>query len=404
MRRLVALAAPLIAVAVLWNTLSIRASEGNPALAAQVRPGNEIILQRQALLAIPPEVAAGTALPPGALDETVRLGKASLKRSALTPNAAGVVAFASMLRQDSAAVGRLVAVQDRIGWRDRLLLLSAMMHFAGREQPTEAIGAMATLSRIQSTPDPAIFPAIITLSQYDEAMPALIDLLASAPAWRPRFMVVMGQLPENGPLFTRLIDGLLDRGVTIEPDELASFFIVNRTRLPLASQWDLWQRAYAGQGDAARGPLRDGDFEQLSGPPPYSWRVGELEGVTSAIAPRADGKPGQWLEALVDGDAEYEVASQYLTATPGPWTFAVTMDIDSDLTEKTAIAVRCLPDGPTLAERPVARPAGSTRQKLSFTVPAQGCSQQLLTISANRNLSETPFAVRLDDATLERAR
>ena len=240
MRRLVALAAPVMAVAVLWNTLSIKASETNPALAAQVRPGNEIILQRQALLAIPPEATTGTAIPPGALDETVRLGKASLHRSALTPNAAGVLAFATMLRQDDAALARLVEVQDRIGWRDRLLLLSAMLHYATREQPTEAIGAMATLSRIQSDPDPAIFPAIISLSQYDEAMPALIDLLASAPSWRPRFMVVMGQLPENGPLFTRLIDGLLDRGQVLDTDELAPFFIVNRTRLPLDSQWDLW--------------------------------------------------------------------------------------------------------------------------------------------------------------------
>lgn len=400
-KRLTVLAVPVLALVILWNTLTIRVAETNPDLAAQVRPGNEIILQQQALRAFPPITGLEGEASAQSLDPVIRHAQASLRRSALTPNAAGVLSFAAMIRQDRDRVGSLLAVQDQIGWRDRLLLVSGMVYHAEREEPAAAIAAMATLSRIQRTPDVSIFPAIISLSQYDEAMPALLDLLASKPLWRERFMVSMGEIPDNGPLFGRLIDGLLNRGTRFTVDELAPYFIVNRTRLPLADQWALWLRAYGGDAEAARPPLRDGDFEQISGPPPYSWRTGEFEGLSIALAPRSDGAGGQWLDAAVDGDAEYEIASQYLTAGPGQWTLSLDLAIDSDVRERVVVALSCLPGGPVLAEGENTANAAD-RLALSFRVPAQGCTQQWLRLTARPNLSDTPYVVHVDNVALER--
>jgi hypothetical protein len=386
---------------IVWNTISIMASKnGNLALAQILRPNSEIVLQSLAIAALPNLGDRRIDLSDDSYAKATFYASKALKRSAWTPGAIGTLAFSAVNRENIVQGRRLTALQPTIGSRDQLLLISILVHSAKQNDIGTGLFALETISRVRKSPDKALFPAILALGAQPETQSQIIDILNRNPLWRERFMISTGEQPANRDAFAKLIDGMIERRAKFRTNELVPFFLVNRNSLPLSDQLRRWQSLFGHTSKLS--PVRDADFEKLSGPPPYSWQFSSNVETQVNIVDRPLPAKGRWLSALLTGqDAQY-IVGQYITLTQGRWRLSAEMRIVSDDEETVRLVIRCLPDRSIILDSRFDSLSKVTTHQFKFTVENDNCPQQELSFSSEAKTNRAPFEFFLDDVYFEK--
>ncbi len=396
-KAIIALLAPL-GLLVVWNTASIALLDRNPSLAAKMRPGNELVLSKEARLSVAQMAPDQLVRDRRGLIEAEEASTAALAISPFTPGALGMLVFSKALLNKGRDAKVVSDAATSIGKRDRLLLVSRVMMAASKRDAKAAVANLDSLARVQRNPDRSLFPLILQLSADETFRPHMADLLARRPHWRSRFFVLASQETANSATLANLIDELADRGVRLDESELATFFIVNRSTLPPAEQLRRWSDTFLITGAVPKGPIRDAEFTQLSGPPPYSWTIGDQEAKNAWIQVKSGKPEDKELIFITDGADEKRIAYQYINATAGVWQFSIEGRVAGMPKQALRLKISCVPSGERLAETEAFLSDKPSRASASFRVPDRQCDQQDLSIYALRNSAAEPYEIFLDNA------
>lgn len=261
--------------------------------------------------------------------------------------------------------------------RARMVRLLALDGLLRRQQTTEAVQEIGTLSRLfpRASPilladlsrraqDPKMKPVIKQVLRSDRKL--LVDLLQHLADRNPDpdLILDLAGAPSNWP-FTgsrsswqeTLIRSLVAAGNYGQAHSLWKEFLPSN---------------YQGGDDL----LFNGSFRPIVAPAPFNWRF--ESGVNGIAEPLDEG--GLIIE--YHGRQRADLMEQVLTLAPGRYQFSVTTENGSGSRDSRLVwRLTCLPDRESLMELEF---SGSPQEKgalsASFTVPSSGCTAQRISL------------------------
>jgi hypothetical protein len=299
-------------------------------------------------------------------------------------NASGATRDAALLRE---AIRRNPRARSA-----RLLLLR---HAIAGGRLTEAIGQLAALDRLRNPTALQIVnslgKAIKTEAQVSEAVSAM----RQSPALFRPFLQGFTATAKPAPVVVALTTAL-PKSILADRDN--SRLIINQLvgagQLSLAR--DIWAN---GLGRPQAGLLHSPDFSDSTSLPPFNWEL--AENTTGA----AERRSGGGLSVSYYGRVPGPLVTQLLALEPGSYRATLSYRTEAGVPGAIGLGVRCGVQGALLREERLAARAGQRAVlRLDFSVPAQGCPGQLLSLHGRPTEERDPQDVLLERITLERTR
>lgn len=390
----------LVAALIIWNGIGQALVRTNPAL-ARLPVGDEVRQVALARLALA-QAERRPQNKASALADAKRHARAAMERSPLTPGAYGALAYAEALGGERVELGRLAAAQPHIGWRDRLALVGTLLHAAQRQDADAAAATLDVFMRTSHTTDPQVFALLAGLAADPQFRGEMVSILKERPHWRRHFLYQLGEQPKLAPVAAGLIDALIGARVKLDADEVASFFWVNRYNLPSTDQYRRWKAIFM-PGVTDPGPMRDGRFDRISGPPPFSWRMPRDGGLSARIEVDAAGG-GHGLVVTSDGMQDMVATGQQLLLAPGKWSLNAILRTETNSGAPQAIAVRVSCGGAQvlIAQQEFRVGAADSNVNIAIAVPSTNCASQNLEIVALRSAENYPYSLMLRSVSIKR--
>ena len=245
------------------------------------------------------------------------------------------------------------------------ILLADLWVAQGRTR--DGFGELAAVSRLVPKSSEQIAPALAQYAKNPGAAPELARMIEGNPQLKQPLLAALAADPSNLPLILQLdrVGPAGARGASPPWQRILLGALVQQGQY--RRSYELWARL---SGQAGKRPLLfNGNFQQLSAPPPFNWN---LDAGGAGLAEPAGGR----LRVLHYGRARIVLASQLLLLPPGE--YQLTAPVSGTVVPGAlAWTIRCLPKGAPLAQAQVPS-AGA--MAAAFRVPAD-CSAQLLELT-----------------------
>lgn len=393
-RRIVALSLiVLAALAALWLVVAVGVAGVTryrvPALALRVMPGDARALAAQAAVGLTPQLKATD------LATAERLAKESIARDPTVSVPWRVLGFVADARRNQALAARFMMRSEQLSRRDFPTQLWLIEYAVARDDVAGALRQFDVALRTSNLAPQLLFPVLREAISDERLLPPIARILASNPAWRPRFL---RDAIDNSSSFDGLAGlalALRQVGSPLDDDQrqqLDNRLIAGRAfaqlkrvnRLPTNGQFVL-----------------DPGFERDRVPYRFGWYLPSGDGPFVERVAAASGKGNRLQFTDSDGGGGL-VAQQVLTLPPGSYRirFDAAMEMDS-LGSRPIWGVNCGDrNGAAVATIPITVPRGGGSQAATFTVPAANCTGQLLTLVARPNGSEQRATGWVDNVTI----
>ena len=315
---------------------------------------------------------------PGHMANSILRAQDAFRRDPTALRAVTGFAFTAALRRDQRRADAIFGYAERLSRRDPETQLWLIEHSVRQNDIPGALSHYDKILRTAPAAWPNLFPILIDASSNPPIADALNRMLRTNPIWGHDFLLHLADSTTDARAIYNVSRGLLRP----EPERQHEVIVPLLKRLVTLGRPDLGRRAFeaAVGADAQSGTLvRDGEFRNARGLPPFDWDYtddGQLnperrprEGAPNAFALYLPASPPQ------DGQS----ARQLLRLAPGSYQVrAMIGAVPQDEHQRPYLRVYCAETQErTLlhADFPVAAPAMAGR----FSVPAN-CPNQWLSI------------------------
>lgn len=248
-----------------------------------------------------------------------------------------------------------------------------------------------------------LYPALLGSLNDPKAMEPLVDRLRRKPEWRPSFFALgfTGPAPQRA---AAILWELQDSGSPATKDEVEAYLNSLVAR-------NLYEEAYIGwtlflpAADLAKiTGVYDGGFSGLETFEPFGWRIESGPGGGATVELLGPGDDGA-LKVVRFGGMTQFFARQLLVLSPGTYQITVRTRAEGEASPGVLEwALFCAEDDKVLARTPVRARLGIwSGLSLSFVVPPQGCSGQVLKLLGASPGSAAEPGVWFDDLALSQS-
>jgi hypothetical protein len=296
------------------------------------------------------------------------------------------------------------AVAGVLGWRD----VPTQFYWLAQAEAAGDIDVVAqrldALLRLDIDDD-AVINSLHVLGQTPAGQAALATLLVGNPPWERRFLLGTSDL-EGADLQARLatIDRAAIQGATFdcEASGIAASRLIRSHRAKDAKQ--LWRQSCDRSGNAI---LSDGGFETYSDTDsysPFTWQLLPRGGLDVDVQTAPSPLHGRALRISSTMTARTNTATQLAALDPGSYRVSWATALDNGKPDASVrILVQCAQSHEVLTSPSVSRTERSNRVVSAFSVPAENCPLQIVSIQkAASGLGETRTGW-IDDIRIEPA-
>lgn len=276
----------------------------------------------------------------------------------------------------------------------RIMLFEAYLHQARAGQVVEEAAA---LYRLGTGSTQAILPILANLVENPSTRKAAVEALQASVLFYP----VLRTLAER-EVNPELLISLAGAPVDLKQFSDDTRQQINGLSAPYikSGKWsqaaDLWAHFYR-QQPAKLSQVIDPEFSGKLGPP-FGWQLGRSDG---GLVEQAD----NGLHIVDFGRKSWEVARQLLLIRPGTYRLSYELDDETANLPDLAWRVDCDGGGETLLELPFRREnlLGLAASD-NFTVPADGCSAQWLSLVSTGSGSGQTRSIVIRSVTITQRR
>lgn len=229
----------------------------------------------------------------------------------------------------------------------------------------DALGEMGVFARLVPGSSGQLAPVLSEYARTPGAIEQLKQILAANLELKHPLLKALAEDPDNAALILDLDASVPGPVLTRSPQWHAMLLNGFIGRGDYERAYALWQRFSGFRG--SRPLLFNGDFRQVSAPPPFNWSFASGRG---GLAEPVGGQ----MRVLHYGRANATLASQLLLLAPGQYRLSLSF---SGKAARGALAweVRCVPDKRPLMRLELGR---ANPARADFEVPAGGCGAQKL--------------------------
>lgn len=280
---------------------------------------------------------------------------------------------------------------EALSRRDALTQIALLENEVGRGSIERAMHHYDIILRISTAYDGVLFPVLAAAMDDPEIREPGARLLMNAPLWRRRFL---SYLVNSGTSYTAQADlfAALRRAGPLADRDIVAASAANSINV---GQYDAAQRLYAMIApEDARRLLRNGEFDQDDGVPPFDWQL--VTDGTLNVAITGGGGSRRLEISSVRGDGA-RAARQFLMLQPRRYRLqAQSGAIAGEVVGLPYMSVACVSGAP-IATFDGAR--GGKRFGGVVTVPP-GCSRQWLDVGMRQDANGAPTALWIDGVAL----
>jgi hypothetical protein len=280
------------------------------------------------------------------------------------------------------------ALAERVSKRDLATQLWLIEDAVSQDKVDQALVHYDIALRTSTAASPALFPILAQATGDQRLLPQITAMLKRKPDWTTPFLYeAVNSAPDAGAL-VGIFGSLQSSGYKVEPD--LSINLLKRTVRD--NRFDLATSAYrlAGGTNAGIGSaVTDGGFTALGTLQPFDWALSSDNGLFSDRGASSDSKGGARLEITAEAGAVGDAAKQLLLLKPGKYRLtALVGNIPQQDVARFFWAVGCAgtEDVISLINLPPT-PASKTTMAGEFTVPANGCGAQWLSLAVRAEVS-----------------
>lgn len=323
-----------------------------------------------------------------------------LDRAPLEAGAASLLALSLPDDQRKPLMNAAAGLSNRDNAADRWLFEDGM----ARGDYVQAMRHADALMRRQS-PDERVGVSrrILPYLGQPAAFDAVIDRLATAPAWRGSFLAQLIALSEDDNETFRLLKALRASARPPTRTELALYLrrLVAQRRTPDAHA--AWIALAPAEERAGKALLADGGFDGVKTTAPFGWNLDSNTGGYGEIT-ASEGGSGKALRVHHDGRSRQWLVRQLIVLSPGAYRLSGQVRTPTDLSAGSmAWTVVCEGAREPLVVIPApATGGGFTAFSADFTVPAEGCAAQSLVLQARPAGEGASVEVWYDTLSLQR--
>lgn len=348
-------------------------AETNPERALFWRDDHPVALLRAA------EAAAED---PARAEEARAYAERALQADPLDGRPYRVLAQLALAAGDEARARELFQIAARRAPRDLPAHVWLIEHHLRNARPTEALGHIDTLLRVQPSLFPRFEPLLLALAAAEPAHPALAEALARQPPWRPRFLSVVAGKSADPDAVAPLFEAVRQTEGGLAANELGPWLdrLVREGRVGQA--YLLWAANLPPERQTRLGNVYNGGFEHAPEPVGFDWRMGRVAGARmNRLAGEGVGGRLALQVAFEDRRVPFNHLRQMLALPPGTYELSLRARPDNLRTERGLVwEVSCVKGGAPLAATPPLRGQGGWRElAVEFTVP-EGCEGQWLAL------------------------
>lgn len=369
-------AAGLLAFAA-WRVASLgladHYAETNPERALFWRDDHPVALLRAA------EAAAED---PARADDAQAYAERALRADPLDGRPYRVLAQLALAAGDEAKAADLFKIAARRAPRDLPAHAWLIDHHLRNARPTEALGHIDTMLRVQPALFPRFEPLLLALAAAEPAHAALADAMAKQPPWRGRFLSLVASKSTELDAVAPLFEAVRKAEGGLAANELGPWLdrLVREGRVGQA--YLLWAANLPPERQSSLGNVFNGGFEHAPEPVGFDWRIGRVAGARiSRLAGEGVGGRLALQVAFEDRRVPFNHLRQMLALPPGTYELSLRARPDNLRTERGLVwEISCVKGGAPLAATPPLRGQGGWRDlAVAFTVP-EDCPGQWLAL------------------------
>ncbi|MDP1737501.1 MAG: hypothetical protein Q8L23_08675 [Caulobacter sp.] len=245
-----------------------------------------------------------------------------------------------------------------------------------------------------------MYPTLLGALNDPKAMEPLVDRLRNKPGWRSSFFALgfAGPAPQRA---AAILWALQDSGSPASKDEVEAYLNSLVARKLYEEAYVGWTLFLPGAELAKITGVHDGGFSGLETFAPFGWRIESGQGGGATVELEGPGDGGALKVVRFGGTTQF-FARQLLVLAPGAYQITVRTRADGEASPGVLEwALFCAEDDSVLARTPVrARPGAWSGLALSFRVPPQGCSGQVLKLLGASPGSAAEPSIWFDDLAL----
>ncbi len=394
-RTLIVVLTVTIAAASAMLSASLYLSRIDPVRAVALWPGNSLARANMAsngLLAKMQRSSAPAARAAASAALTAQPGNVA---------AARVMALAASLNGDEPRALRWLRYGEQQSRRDLSTQLALIEYAVNRGEIAEALRHYDRALRTEPESYQQLFPILFAASAEAAVREPLIALLRQRPFWREFFLSQLTGGPTPFAITAPIVAAVsLDPAVPREREILSRTITkgVGENRLAAARRFV--------PGPASIG-IRNGGFEASNNWPPFDWALADDAELGSVIEQGVRDGRGSALFLDARNGRSGEVAHQAEVLPAGRYMLTLAAgDVTGAMDERPLVTIRCAGSNTALLTwRLPTLPTAGAQLRAPFTVP-QGCTGQLLSITASSPANEGTDAPRpwIDDVAVKMAR
>ncbi len=385
-----------LAIVIVQNGLSLSWAQSRPEAASAAAPWSGIarswLAHRQML----------TARDAADMDRVYANATRAAARAPLEAEASRNAGFVVAARGDEQRADKIIGAAARTSKRDYFAHAWLLDRKFRLNQIDGAVEEADIVLRQRTTSWPVIFPELTRITADPRVIEPLARALAARPYWRGTFFETFGaKAPSHANAF-RLFRRLASLREPASASEQRSWFARFDGETDVKIWYLQWRTLLPEPLAKKHMHIRDGDFEGLDAPPPFTWLLRPSDGVYSERSKNPDGA-GQTLYVSFEGVRATDFAVQSLPLAPGDYEIAASVFADDPIEAgKIGIHIRC---GRFNSSRSIIRlgfsvtPGKWRRQSVGVTMP-EDCPAPQLWIEGRQGTTLQPASLWVDNITI----
>ncbi len=318
-------------------------------------------------------------------------------RAPLTEEPYLISGMAALAAGDERRGQSLLTRAREINPRSRLARIFLLDRYLRIGRIDAAATELAVVSELIPKAGKFLLPELAKLAATPESRPALKKVLATKPVLLRQ---LLEHLASTGATPALAIDLWTGAG---KPDFQESSWretIIQRQikNGDLSGAYSIWKQ-FAPAAEADGNEIYDAQFQLLSAPPPFGWKLSDGEGGV------ADPQPGGALEVEYFARDATVLASQLLVLKPGTYRLAVTATGTVPADESRLFwSIRCQgSDAPLTQLALIALQDQPQKLTARFVVPPRGCAAQSLSLRGMPGEFSKPSSATLRNLEIGKA-
>ena len=327
--------------------------------------------------------AEALARDPAQAEAAAAVARRALQANPLDGRPYRVLATLALQGSDKAKAAQLFEIAAKRSPRDTLSQAWLLDHHLAQGDLPAAMENLDLMLRVQPGAFAKLEPLLLSLVGSGQAHDALAARLATLPPWRGRLLALASTKAPDVDAVTPLFDRLRKAPGGLAAPELSQWI----DRLGREDRWGqaylIWVSQLPPERLQGLGNVFNGSFEWEPGQGGFGWQFQSIRGARVDRLP-TDGADGAVAlrVAFEDRRVPFSHVRQRLALPPGAYHLTGRARPDALRTERGLVwTLTCATGGPPLGETEPLRGTGGWRPfTADFTVPAEGCGGQWLTL------------------------